>query len=301
MAREGIELARRRSGGGTVYHDRGNLCYSFINTVKSHDKNANSELIADALKSGFGINAEVNERNDILVDRKKVSGAAYRLTGGRAYHHGTLLVDSSLERLKRSILSPELRKISTKATDSVRSKVMNLREVVKGLTVDKVSHELERTVRTKLGISEPVITIRSADMTEEDIEEIEKLKQKSWLFGETPKFKVSYEMDFSWGEVQVDMEIERGGKVTYCSFAGPNAVYPLPLLGKTMAGVTFGGAQVSKEILHVARALSGDQSFLEDIARYLEDKIATPFSAPSSHRRDTSKDVDLWQIDPIMI
>mmetsp|Transcript_11015 Transcript_11015/g.45883 ORF Transcript_11015/g.45883 Transcript_11015/m.45883 type:complete len:147 (+) Transcript_11015:4248-4688(+) len=119
---------------------------------------------------------------------RKVSGAAYRLTGGRAYHHGTLLVDSSLERLKRSILSPELRKISTKATDSVRSKVMNLREVVKGLTVDKVSHELERTVRTKLGISEPVITIRSADMTEEDIEEIEKLKQVQQCF---PRGKTS--------------------------------------------------------------------------------------------------------------
>lgn len=106
----GIPLARRNSGGGTVYHDRGNLNLSFFSTKENYNRKYNLELIVRALFREFGVNAVANDRDDIVVkDKYKVSGTAAKLGRPSAYHHCTLLVNSNKISLSKSLAKHEVR------------------------------------------------------------------------------------------------------------------------------------------------------------------------------------------------
>lgn len=130
LRQKGIKLARRITGGGAVYHDLGNLNYTFISSSDGEGINFApfTAPIIDALDS-MGVKATLSGRNDILVGDKKISGNAQRVVGGRVLHHGTILFDSDLTVLS-DVLSVDPEKISSKALKSVRSRVTNIRELL---------------------------------------------------------------------------------------------------------------------------------------------------------------------------
>lgn len=129
-------LIRRRSGGGAVFHDEGNLNFSVIHPRKSFDRNRHAEMVARALQRAGAIHARVNERHDIVLDNfpsepqkstVKISGSAYKLTRFRAMHHGTCLVDSPyINRIGRFLRSPAQAFITAKGVESVKSAVGNV-------------------------------------------------------------------------------------------------------------------------------------------------------------------------------
>jgi len=123
----GIDLVRRSTGGGAVYHDLQNLNYSFVGPVGRMDDSF-VRLVADALSS-FGINAEVSGRNDIFVDGRKVSGYAKRVWKDRAIIHGTLMYDVDIDTLTKVLDTPES-KLHRKGVASVRSRVANLKDLL---------------------------------------------------------------------------------------------------------------------------------------------------------------------------
>jgi len=127
LQEKGIELVRRSTGGGAVYHDLQNLNYSFYGPAELMDTRM-VERIADALR-GFGITAELSGRNDIFVDGKKVSGYAKRVWKNRAIVHGTLMYDVDIDTLTAALDTPES-KLHHKGVASVRSRVGNLRELL---------------------------------------------------------------------------------------------------------------------------------------------------------------------------
>jgi lipoate-protein ligase A len=98
MVQDGIPLVRRKSGGGTVYHDLGNANYSIIMPRPIFQRSTSVSLVCRALQQ-LDIPAEVNERYDIVINGAKVSGSAYKLINEKAYHHGTMLIDSNLDAL----------------------------------------------------------------------------------------------------------------------------------------------------------------------------------------------------------
>ncbi|CAG0908940.1 unnamed protein product, partial [Cyprideis torosa] len=102
-----IPLARRNSGGGTVYHDRGNLCLTFFSAREDYDREGNLGMVAEAVKDAFGIDLAVNQRQDIEVLGKKVSGTAAKLASKKAYHHCTLLVNADRENLRAALDNKE--------------------------------------------------------------------------------------------------------------------------------------------------------------------------------------------------
>ena len=140
LAEEGGRLARRLSGGGAVFHDLGNLNFTFLMAAEDYDLPRQLTVLERACQS-LGIPAQRSGRNDLLADGRKFSGNAFYKHNGKAYHHGTLMVDVDLEKVQR-YLSPSKAKLAAKGVDSVRSRVVNLREFVPTLTVAQLAAAL---------------------------------------------------------------------------------------------------------------------------------------------------------------
>ena len=140
LAEEGGRLARRLSGGGAVFHDLGNLNFTFLMAAEDYDLPRQLTVLERACQS-LGIPAQRSGRNDLLADGRKFSGNAFYKHNGKAYHHGTLMVDVDLEKVQR-YLSPSRAKLAAKGVDSVRSRVVNLREFVPCLTIAALSDAL---------------------------------------------------------------------------------------------------------------------------------------------------------------
>ena len=123
--RDNGRIARRRSGGGAVFHDLGNLNFTFLVPTADYDLDKQLKVIELACEK-LGVKVERSGRNDILADGRKFSGNAFYKNGPRAYHHGTLMVDVDREKMGR-YLNPSKAKLSSKGVDSVRSRVVNLK------------------------------------------------------------------------------------------------------------------------------------------------------------------------------
>lgn len=207
LEQEGGHLARRLSGGGAVFHDLGNLNFTFLMREEDYDLDRQLSVVESACRS-LGLQAERSGRNDVLVDGRKFSGNAFYHSRGRAYHHGTLLVDTDGEKLAR-YLSPSKAKLQAKGVDSVRSRVVNLVELVPGLTCADMARAMEMAFGQVYGLS---VEHGSADHL--DRARVEQLRARNagadWLFG--PRLPLSMECEgrFDWGGVQLQLQVESG-------------------------------------------------------------------------------------------
>ena len=183
MRNDGVPLARRISGGGTVYHDAGNLNYCVIVDRTKYLENQAYEMVLEALEP-FGIRAEKTGKSNLSVDGCKFSGNAFCFRKGRALHHGTLLLDADLERLNR-YLGSMFDGIETRAIASVPAAVVNL-----GLGVEELSSALVKSFRSLYGDGE-FLEWSEADLDETALQLlIERQVSSDWKYGATPRFSL---------------------------------------------------------------------------------------------------------------
>ena len=153
IRRNGIEVVRRITGGGAVYHDLGNLNYTIAGPADGDDAPNSfarrAAPVVDVLRE-WGVPAEFSGRNDILVDGRKVSGSARSTIRGRSLFHGTLLFEVDMERLAGA-LRPDPLKIASKGVASVRARVANLKEFLPPMTADEFAAEFARRLCRRLG------------------------------------------------------------------------------------------------------------------------------------------------------
>ena len=189
MEKEGVPLARRISGGGAVYHDEGNLNVGIIVPRTEYREDKQYQLIFQTLEK-FGIQGSKLRKNSLAVDGKKFSGQAFCFRGQHVLHHGTLLVNSDLDRLGR-YLGPEMEGIETKAVASVPAEVANLASFAPKLTVEKLSAALTDTFREMYGSMG--VWECGGDMVPEGelLPMIGKLSSTDWKLGHTPRFQVT--------------------------------------------------------------------------------------------------------------
>ncbi|KAJ7248486.1 hypothetical protein C8J57DRAFT_1189735 [Mycena rebaudengoi] len=214
-----MPLVRRRSGGGTVYHDLGNTNFSIHLSRRTFDRRVTSQTVLRAVLS-LGIDqARLNDRNDICVGylgvrltaNIHVSGSAYKIVNIRAYHHGTMLISTKLNTLG-DLLRTQKDTMITAGVASVRSPVCNLQQF---------SSTIEHTVFARAVVDEfrkehfldekthPIADESSADP--QYIEEgVTELKSWDWLYGQTPQFTYTLEKHFPWGSVSAEVRSKHG-------------------------------------------------------------------------------------------
>ena len=209
----GGNLLRRLSGGGAVYHDLGNLNFTFISPYSDGQIEKNMRLIIDVLLHN-GIDASFSGKNDILVNGCKVSGNAFFAEDDTLCHHGTLLIDSELEKIC-DILTVSQNKLKSKGIDSVKSRIKNLKEFNKNISVEVLKRDLLSWFLPEPAFVEPATvneeTILGSGAHFHEIQDLMKrFESWDWNFGSSPEFNIQISERFAWGGVEIGIMVQDG-------------------------------------------------------------------------------------------
>ena len=243
LSGEGGHLARRLSGGGAVYHDLQNLNFTFLLREEDYDLNRQLSVIRRACLL-CGIETEISGRNDLLASGRKFSGNAFYHHEGRAYHHGTLLIDVDADAMSR-YLSPSKAKMQAKGVESVRARVVNLSELNPAITVDMLKAAMKQAFSEVYGlpISAPPV-IDEARVKELTLH----YASDAWLFGQKLPFTFRCESRFSWGGLELQLSVDRGTVTDAKVYTDDMDPETAPKLLSTILGCPFSLAALSERI-----------------------------------------------------
>lgn len=211
VTQHGIHVVRRLSGGGAVYHDLGNLNFSFI-TGSQPENFTNFKKFTEPVIQGLlklGVRAELSGRNDILADGRKVSGNAQYISKGRMASHGTLLFNTDLSQVAEA-LNVRGDKITSKGIKSVRSRVANISEFLsQPMDIDAFKRYL--LVHLFDGLAEPP----TLPLGEDDWAAVRRLADEryrswDWNYGRSPDFNVQKRQRFASGEIDARLDVQKG-------------------------------------------------------------------------------------------
>lgn len=233
-----INVVRRTTGGGAVYHDLGNLNYSFITDAGETQQleiPRFTKPVVEALQ-GLGLNAEASGRNDILVEGRKVSGTAQRISHGRILHHGTLLFNSDPGAVAGA-LNVDPTKFQSKASKSVRSRIGNIHDFLK---TDMSLPDFWAYLKTFFAGN----GIVNDAMTPEELAAVEQLKREKydtweWNFGRSPKYNMTNKRRYEAGSVEMQAEVEKGQIVEIVFYGDFLATQSMVPLTEALTGCAF--------------------------------------------------------------
>ncbi len=198
---DGGHLVRRLSGGGAVYHDLGNLNFTFLTRRADYNVEKQTETILEAVRS-LGIPAEKNGRNDLTARGGKFSGHAYYQSGDQCYHHGTLMLSVDLSPLERYLSISPL-KLQAKGINSVHSRVVNLKDFRADLTISQLCHALTDAFCKVYGL--PVQLLPQEDLDQTLLaQNFAKFSDPTWIYGDSRPLDNSREAAFPWGLLRLD-------------------------------------------------------------------------------------------------
>jgi len=247
VEKNNIHVVRRVSGGGAVYHDFGNLNFSFITNHDIKSLNNFKKFTAPVIKvlNSLGLNAELKGRNDIQVDEKKISGTAQFSTGKRMVSHGTLLFDTDLGEVANA-LNVKMSKIESKGHKSVRSRVANISEFLK----EPLKIEEFRKLLLE-GLYEESEPFEKYHLTAAEWDAVHQLKEEKyntwdWNYGRSPKFNIQRSKRFSVGEIDLRIFVEKGHITEFKIFGDFFGKEPVENLEKLLEGARYEKEDISE-------------------------------------------------------
>lgn len=222
----GIHVVRRLSGGGAVYHDHGNLNFSFImpddgNSFRDFAKV--TQPIIQALHELGIADAELKGRNDLVIDGLKFSGNAMYATNGRMFAHGTLMFDSDIDEVVHA-LKVRKDKIESKGIKSIRSRVTNIKPFLPKEKQKMTTEDFRKEILLKIFGVDSIDQVKTYELTEEDWEKIREISKTyyqnwDWNYGKSPAFNLVRRQRFPIGSIEAQMNVE-GGEITEIKLFG---------------------------------------------------------------------------------
>ncbi len=248
MEQDNVKLARRQTGGGAVFHDLGNTNFTFMAAKPEYDKEVSTNIVLSALAK-LGINGVANGRNDLVIEDeagiKKFSGSAYRETIDRGFHHGTLLLSADLTRLA-DYLNPDEKKLQAKGITSVKSRVINLNTVKEEIDHQQVCEAIMQAYQEYYGES-----VEAEYISPEHFHDLPNFTEKfsvqkswGWNFGQTPPFTHRMDERFTWGGVDVYLDVAKGTVLEAKIFSDMLDPYPMEQLALKLTNQAYNKASI---------------------------------------------------------
>lgn len=258
--------ARRLSGGGAVFHDLGNINFTFIACDEDYDIERHLAVITRALAT-FGITVKADGRNDLLVQGRKFSGNAFYRSGGKSYHHGTLMVDVNMADLAL-YLQPPKEKLQSKGIDSVRSRVANLKEFSPKISVAELRGALVNSFGQVYNLLPSFM-----HLTEDEKMQIRLLEQRyadwGWIYGKNADFDVQFSAQFSWGSFSLNLQVIQGRIWQAVVYSDAMEGELISTLGQVLKDCSYDTQAIITCLQQVATANKGEEAIIADICAFL--------------------------------
>lgn len=257
---EGGTLARRSSGGGAVYHDLGNLNFSFIVPRGDYDVARQLRVVLDAVRA-LGIDAQASGRNDLTASGRKFSGNAFRLLKHSALHHGTLLVHVDMALLGR-YLNVDPLKMRAKGVQSVPARVVNLSDLV------DVSVEAMRSAMIDAFVREygPAGVERAEQADLPMLRELlPRYRSWDWNYGASPAGEINLSERFDWGALELSLTVKAGRLDQVQAFTDAMDETLHLKIQSALAGTPFRADELAGRVASLG---------LADVARFLEERLS---------------------------
>ncbi|AEF86441.1 lipoate-protein ligase A (Lipoate--protein ligase) [Treponema primitia ZAS-2] len=269
-------LARRLSGGGAVFHDLGNLNFTFLVPQAEYSLDTQTDVILRAVQR-LGINAVKTGRNDIETDGRKFSGNAYYRSGKNAYHHGTLLVNADKEAAAR-YLSVSQDKIRSKGVESVKSRIVNLAECNPAISITALIESLRAAFDEVYGIKARELRLENI-FTEffgagkDRLAELEaQFADPTWKYGKNPPFTFETASRFIWGGVEIGLDVHYNTIREARIFSDAMDGDFIPELADLMKGTPFNREALSGKIAAAYKDDPLRREYATDIIKLIFDE-----------------------------
>lgn len=260
----GGHLARRLSGGGAVFHDLGNLNFTFIMNKKYYDLDKQLKVILNAVRNQ-GLDANFTGRNDLVLDGKKFSGNAFYYKKQSAYHHGTILIDSDLSKLVKYLqISKE--KIESKGIDSVRSRVINLKSKNPSMNVEDMKNSLVKSFIHLYGGTGEKMSIHNDEIIENLYK---KYSSWDWRYSETPSFDITFSNRFKWGGIELGLQLKNGHIKSAMLYSDALLVDLMDEIALVLNQTPFDIKSMVEKIITIKTSKENENQIIEDICKWL--------------------------------
>ena len=260
----GIQVARRETGGGAVYDDLGNISFSFVLPVSDPAKVNFKRFVQPMINAlnKVGVPVIADGRNDLVINGRKVSGNAQRYANGRLLHHGTLLFDINTEVMSR-VLTPAKDKFISKAAKSVKSRVGLIKDL---LPEEFTILDLKNKLTKELADGDSELKLEQHDLKRVQELRNNKFSTWNWNWGKTPKFEFNNRHRFTGGTVEIHANVSQG-KITAIKIQGDFlGISDIADIEKLLQGVLFTKDAVKQVLQKIPlRNYFGDKISLEDL------------------------------------
>lgn len=269
LEKNGGHLARRLSGGGAVYHDLGNLNFTFLVSKENYSIDRQLEVIVKAVQK-LGAKAEKSGRNDILIDGKKFSGNAFYEQEQHCYHHGTLMMNVNKEMLSK-YLTVSKEKLQSKGVDSVKSRVTNLVDYIPNLTLEALKKALREAFEEVYGLTSNECKMEDLDQKEIEMR-TKHFSSWDWRFGRKIDFQYEISKRFSWGQMNIQFQVDKG-KISdvnvYSDSLKPMTIEKLP---KYLKGIRYHKKNICSELRLYWAEDKQEEEMIADIIEWISEE-----------------------------